>query len=154
MTKFSILQLNKNCDSYHSKKFSTFNDLKNRLNTIPNLNDYNVIYTSELSDDFNKSDMQLCEDVFNIFNLNHPDDFVGHSLSVSDIVAINGNYFYCDDFGFVKLETYINYRKIDWETRRYEIAKHVISAINAQTPELMAEKAVKIADALINELKK
>lgn len=44
--------------------------------------------------------------------------------------------------------------KINWEERRYEIAKQVISVIEDSTPEGMAYKAVKIADALINELKR
>lgn len=40
------------------------------------------------------------EDVFEMFNLNRPQDFRGHSLSVSDIVYMDGKYFYCDSFGW------------------------------------------------------
>lgn len=102
MTKFSILQLNKKCDNYHNKLFTSFSLLNELFNSKPDMNDYNVVYTGELSKE-SDNDLVLCETVFKIFNINRPEDFVGHSLSVSDIVAINGNYYFCDDFGFVKL---------------------------------------------------
>lgn len=40
------------------------------------------------------------DDIYEMFNLNHPQDFRGHSLSVSDIVYMDGKYFYCDSFGW------------------------------------------------------
>ena len=51
---------------------------------------------------------------------------------------------------------------IDWEQRRYEIAKDVLSAylsnsndrINSGTPHQFAVDAIELADALIEELKK
>ena len=42
-------------------------------------------------------------ELFELFNLNHPKDFHGHSLSVSDIVELNGVNYYCDAMGWVKL---------------------------------------------------
>lgn len=50
------------------------------------------------------------EEVFEVFNLRHPEDFTGHSLSVSDIVQIIGSdegsngYYYCDVCGWEKLD--------------------------------------------------
>lgn len=53
-----------------------------------------------------------CDDldgIYEVFNLYHPEDFTGHSLSVSDIVQIIGSdnssdgYYYCDSAGWVKL---------------------------------------------------
>jgi hypothetical protein len=47
------------------------------------------------------------EKLYEKFNLDRPGDFGGHSLSVSDIVAIKQNgrvsYYYCDSFGFQEL---------------------------------------------------
>ena len=44
------------------------------------------------------------EDVFYIFNMDHPEDYRARSLSMSDVVEIiedNGSSFYiCDTFGF------------------------------------------------------
>ena len=46
------------------------------------------------------------EDVYRIFNLDHPEGYTGRSLSVSDVVQIqnptdgNPSFHYCDSFGF------------------------------------------------------
>lgn len=48
--------------------------------------------------------------IYEVFNINHPLDFKGHSLSVSDIVQIIGSdvgsngYWYCDMIGWEKIE--------------------------------------------------
>ena len=44
------------------------------------------------------------ESIFHAFNCNHPIGFRGHSLSVSDVVSLNGEYYFCDSFGFKKIE--------------------------------------------------
>jgi hypothetical protein len=55
------------------------------------------------------------EDIYMIFNLNHPEDYRGHSLSVSDIVSVVGykeiedGYYFCDSFGWKKLDENFNY---------------------------------------------
>ena len=54
-----------------------------------------------------------CDDldgIYEVFNLYHPEDFRGHSLSVSDIVQIIGSdegsnrYYFCDSIGWVELD--------------------------------------------------
>ena len=44
------------------------------------------------------------------FNVNHPKDFRGHSLSVSDVVVLNQDEkrigWYCDSFGFQELKDF------------------------------------------------
>ena len=49
------------------------------------------------------------EDVFRIFNLEHPDGYTGRSLSVSDVVEImndpeRAGFYFCDTVGFKKVE--------------------------------------------------
>lgn len=50
------------------------------------------------------------EGIFEVFNLYHPNDFHGHSLSVSDIVQvvnsdnIESGYYYCDMLGWKKVD--------------------------------------------------
>ena len=55
------------------------------------------------------------EAIFTDFNINHPDDFRGHSLSVSDVVALKRfpdcdfwNYYYCDSFGWKDISRTVN----------------------------------------------
>lgn len=49
------------------------------------------------------------EEVYTLFNLDHPADFFGHSLSVSDVVEVIGEdgrstFHFCDSFGFAKVQ--------------------------------------------------
>ena len=53
-------------------------------------------------------------DIFERFNINRPDDFHGHSLSVSDVIVINRTIetkaFYVDSFGFEELPDFVQQR--------------------------------------------
>lgn len=45
------------------------------------------------------------EDVFQIFNTKLPEDYSGRSMSVSDVVCVEGlGTFFCDNIGFVQLK--------------------------------------------------
>ena len=68
------------------------------------LSDYNLVYASEI--ELDGDDIKVLEELFAIFNVNHPVDFRGHSLSMSDVVGIKRPYekewhlYYCDDIGW------------------------------------------------------
>lgn len=54
-------------------------------------------------------DCKTLEDVYRMFNLNHPKDYKGRSLSVSDVVEVvkdNGNsdFYFCDSIGFKQID--------------------------------------------------
>ena len=68
-----------------------------------NLDDYKVVYEGEI-DGEGKVPLQVLEELFEIFNLRHPQDFHGHSLSVSDVVELDGVKYYCDSCGWKKLD--------------------------------------------------
>ena len=55
---------------------------------------YEKVYECKRPDDYTE------DDAFDEFNLNHPEDFKGHSLSTGDLVAIGGKVLYCDSFGW------------------------------------------------------
>lgn len=61
------------------------------------LSDYKSIYSGKIK---NMEIPSALESLFELFNLNHPSDFHGHSLSVSDIVKLDNKYYYCNSFGF------------------------------------------------------
>lgn len=65
------------------------------------LDDYEKLYEGEI--DMELEENEYLELLFRIFNVNRPSDFKGHSLSVSDIVSLEGEKFYCDSFGWKKL---------------------------------------------------
>ena len=55
-------------------------------------------------------DCSNLDDVFKLFNLNHPADFTGRSLSVSDVVevvdapTIEAGFYFCDSIGFKRVD--------------------------------------------------
>ena len=69
---------------------------------------YEAIYTREVYPDDDTG--RILENFYYIFNDERPGDFVGHSLSVSDIVALKQNgkvsYHYCDSMGFQELPAF------------------------------------------------
>lgn len=62
--------------------------------------DYTAMWTGET---YGANDTEMLENLFCEFNTNRPVNFTGHSLSVSDIVALDGTYYYCDSFGWEKI---------------------------------------------------
>lgn len=66
---------------------------------------YNFVYFEPFTDYATQRDR--LEEIWERFNIDHPADFKGHSLSVSDIVAIKQDgavtYHYCDRYNFVEL---------------------------------------------------
>lgn len=76
----------------------------------PQYENYELIYTGALSK--NGSQIDKLEDLYRIFNIEHPQDFTGHSLSVSDIVALKQagvvSYHYVDSIGYKELHNFRN----------------------------------------------
>ena len=72
---------------------------------------YNLVYAGELSDIHGQSQSEKLNAVFEKFNIDHPADYKGHSLSVSDIVVLNedgkNSAHFVDSFGFTELPDFI-----------------------------------------------
>lgn len=74
----------------------------------PDPANYDAVYTREVYPDDDTG--RILENFYYIFNDERPGDFVGHSLSVSDIVALKQDgkvsYHYCDSMGFQELPAF------------------------------------------------
>lgn len=102
--KIRIFQINTDRDALHLK-FSGLREAQKTqksygLSAMTDSSIYDEVYSGEV-------DCKTLEDIFTMFNTNHPPFFRGHSLSVSDVIEItdnSNNYlrgcFYCDSFGF------------------------------------------------------
>lgn len=71
--------------------------------------DYQCVYSGILQPSDN------LDTLYSVFNQNHPADFRGHSMSVSDVVITNQNgdlrAFYVDSFGFTELPDFVKQRQ-------------------------------------------
>ena len=72
-----------------------------------NFKDYEEKYEMEFVSEDEKTNFEICEVIFYMFNMRRPEDFTGNSLSVSDIIEIkrygSSAFYYCDMCGFSRL---------------------------------------------------
>ena len=72
---------------------------------------YNLVYAGELSGIHGQSQREKLNAVFEKFNIDHPADYKGHSLSVSDVVVLHENgensAHFVDSFGFTRLPEFM-----------------------------------------------
>lgn len=105
---YAILQLCRTDDTV-MERFESLASL-NRMGKEPELDHYEVVYTADLTP--YKDQSMMLEGLYEKFNLDHPSDFRGHSLSVSDIVAIKTNgavsSHYVDSIGFAELPGFLS----------------------------------------------
>ena len=96
---FAIYQM-KSDPQYHSLRFASLSELRSLNRREGNHADaalgvtesrYDLVYSGVLSSDLAscKTPESILEGLYTRFNLNRPDDFRGHSLSVSDVIALN-----------------------------------------------------------------
>ena len=83
----------------------------NHLRRAVERENYDAVYTGELPRMTKAGMVDLLETLYTKFNLNLPEGFTGHSLSVSDVVAIRRNgqvsAHYVDTYGFVRLDDFL-----------------------------------------------
>ena len=100
-------------NAYHSLRFANLSELEHMHQPIQKSN-YEQIYTGTLSEnsaDEPASHTEVLESLYEKFNLQHPADYRGHSLSVSDIVVLHENgrdtAYFCDSIGFKEVPEFL-----------------------------------------------
>lgn len=105
---YAIYQLKRD-DATTDIRFMNSDYLKSKC-IEPQYENYELIYTGALTKD--GSQMDKLEDLYRVFNIEHPQDFTGHSLSISDIVALKQagvvSYHYVDSVGYKELHNFHN----------------------------------------------
>lgn len=96
--EFKILQLNL------TKKYDYFfMDYDYAKHNGVSLNDYKQVYKGNI-EAHSKDIAAVLEEIFYKFNKALPQEFKGHSLSVSDVIELNNKFYYVDSFGFKLME--------------------------------------------------
>lgn len=100
--KLQILQL-KSTPELRNYMFTSMSLLE-KLNLKVDLNNYNEVYVDDLYSSIFSKNIDILEEIYQKFNMwQKPESYKGHSLSVSDIVVLDGVNYYVDSFGFIKL---------------------------------------------------
>lgn len=101
---FEIYQL-KSGDETHDIRFQPYEDIT-KAGKKPDFANYEKVYDGNAADLSGNLGEKL-ELLFEKFNHDRPEDFKGHSLSVSDVVVLEDKAYYVDDVGFKPLEDFI-----------------------------------------------
>ena len=100
---FAIYQINSG-EELRDYRFEGLERLQNTGLSVDHDN-YEIIYTAPLPN-YNGDQNHTLNKLYEQFNINHPTNFKGHSLSVSDIIALKVNdrlsFHYVDSFGFAE----------------------------------------------------
>ncbi len=105
---FEIYQV-KSGEAYHDNRFAGLSELSG----APNVADYDLIYSGKLSeiDVSAENKNEILESIFTKFNIDRPEDFKGHSLSVSDVVVLHkddtNTAHYIDSLGFKNVPEFL-----------------------------------------------
>lgn len=101
--QFGIYQL-KDTPEARDIRFMNMDYLESKGIAVAREN-YDLVYTAPLEDGTN------LEDIYTKFNIDHPADFKGHSLSVSDVVVLHQNgentSHYVDSFGYREVAEFV-----------------------------------------------
>ena len=104
---YSIYQL-KHGDETRDLRFEPYDRLQVTGNVVDKAN-YELIYSAELTPGTS------LEDIYTRFNIDHPKDFKGHSLSVSDVVVLHQDgqdtARYVDSFGYKSVPDFLQEQK-------------------------------------------
>ena len=80
---------------YRTLLFSKYDETKFSIDNYKQVYDGNI--------DAEENVIGTLEKIYSVFNASRPKDFKGHSLSVSDVVELDGEKYYVDRLGWKKV---------------------------------------------------
>jgi len=150
---FAIYQL-KGGEELRDYRFEGLERLQNAGLSVE-YDNYEMVYTGTLTD-FNGNQNHTLNKLYEQFNMNHPTDFKGHSISISDIIALKTNNrvssHYVDSFGFVEQPNFLPHRNyLETAEKSVEQNYNHLDGIINNKPTLEEEKEKKIS--VVKQLK-
>ena len=108
---FKIYQLPSG-EKYHGVRFEDMEQLKKNGVQL-NHDDYELFYEGEVGEFRGNATLEA---LYTQFNTKHPEDFRGHSLSVSDVIVISvdgkDTAYFCDSFGFTEMPEFFREKEL------------------------------------------
>ena len=158
--KYGIYQLKHNPELDHLR-FEGTESLKRRGITKDNFDaikpeNYELIYVGELSELKEQTRGATLEAIYEKFNIDHPEDYKGHSLSVSDIVVLHQNgensAHFVDSFGFTGLPDFmqkleeVKEQEAEMDTSGQDVQKSETEKQESDIPDNTLEDGDEIID--------
>ena len=158
--KYGIYQLKHNPELDHlrfegTESLKRMGITKNNFDAIKPEN-YELIYVGELSELQEQTQGETLEVIYEKFNIDHPEDYRGHSLSVSDIVVLHQNgensAHFVDSFGFTGLPDFmqtlegVKEQKEEIDTSGHDVQKSEPEKKEQQTSDNTLEDGDEIID--------
>ena len=158
--KYGIYQLKHNPELDHlrfegTESLKRMGITKNNFDAIKPEN-YELIYVGELSELQEQTQGETLEVIYEQFNIAHPEDYRGHSLSVSDIVVLHQNgknsAHFVDSFGFTRLPDFmqtlegVKEQEAEIDTSGYDVQKSEPEKQEQQTSDNTLEDGDEIID--------
>ena len=129
---FSIYQI-KSGDETRDYRFEPYDRLQATGRSVDRAN-YDLVYTAPLDS------KTTLEDIYRTFNIDHPADFKGHSLSVSDVVVLHqggkDTAHYCDSFGFQQVPEFLRENPLRTAELSTEQNENMIDGVINNTPSM------------------
>ena len=129
---FSIYQI-KSGDETRDYRFEPYDRLQATGRSVDRAN-YGLVYTAPLDG------KTTLEDIYRTFNIDHPADFKGHSLSVSDVVVLHqggkDTAHYCDSFGFQQVPEFLRENPLRTAELSTEQSENMIDGVINNTPSM------------------
>jgi hypothetical protein len=110
--RFGIYQIPAGIDEKHNFRFAPMEELE-ALGLSVDRNNYKLVYTAPFSEriEFLTDRYPVLDDIYEAFNLDHPSDYTGRSVSVSDVIVLkyNGDIssHFVDSTGFIELDAFL-----------------------------------------------
>ena len=158
--KYGIYQVKHNPELNHLR-FEGTESLKRMGITKDNFDaikpeNYELIYVGELSELQEQTEGETLEAIYEKFNIDHPEDYRGHSLSVSDIVVLHQNgensAHFVDSFGFTGLPDFmqtlegVKEQEAEIDTSGHDVQKSEPEKQEQQTSDNTLEDGDEIID--------
>ena len=68
-----------------------------------NFHQYKLVWEDEIEVLEDSIDEAILDELFSEFNIAHPKNYHGRSMSTSDVVVLDGVKYYCDSIGWKKI---------------------------------------------------